>query len=90
MSRTVFCRKYQKEMPGLERLPFPGSKGQDLYENVSAEAWQEWLQLQTMLINEKQLATSDAEARQWLAEQRELFLAGGGHAIPEGYTPPEA
>ena len=42
MSRTVFCRRYQKEMEGLETPPLPGAKGQDIYENVSARAWAEW------------------------------------------------
>ncbi|HBO92788.1 MAG TPA: oxidative damage protection protein, partial [Gammaproteobacteria bacterium] len=50
MSRTVFCRKYQQEMEGLERAPYPGPKGQDIYEHVSKQAWQEWLKHQTMLI----------------------------------------
>ena len=35
MSRTVFCRKYQKELEGLAMPPMPGPKGQDIYENVS-------------------------------------------------------
>ncbi len=26
MSRQVFCRKYQKEMEGLDFAPFPGAK----------------------------------------------------------------
>ena len=45
MSRTVFCRKYQQELEGLPNPPFPGPKGQDIYDNVSAKAWQEWIAL---------------------------------------------
>src|SRR5690606_12109288 len=47
MSRTVYCKKYQKETEGLGFPPMPGAKGQDLYNNVSKQAWQEWLQHQT-------------------------------------------
>ena len=39
MSRTVQCRKYQKELPGLAVPPYPGPKGQEVYETVSQQAW---------------------------------------------------
>ena len=39
MTRTVNCRKYQEELPGLERPPYPGAKGEDIYNNVSKKAW---------------------------------------------------
>ncbi len=48
MTHTVFCRKYQQDLEGLEKPPFPGPKGQDIYDNVSRQAWQEWLQHQTL------------------------------------------
>lgn len=63
MSRQVFCRKYQKEMEGLDFAPFPGAKGQEFFENVSKQAWQEWLQHQTTLINEKRLNVFEPEAK---------------------------
>lgn len=90
MSRTVFCRKYQREMDGLEQPPFPGPKGVEIYESVSRQAWQEWLAHQTTLINEKRLNMMDKAARDYLAEQREQFLAGGSVDVAEGYVPPEA
>ncbi len=52
MSRKVFCQKYQAELEGLERAPFPGPKGEWVFEHVSRQAWQEWLKHQTLLINE--------------------------------------
>ena len=30
MSRTVFCRKYQEELEGLDFPPMPGKKGEDI------------------------------------------------------------
>ncbi|MCO7703828.1 Fe(2+)-trafficking protein, partial [Pseudomonas aeruginosa] len=41
MSRTVMCRKYHEELPGLDRPPYPGAKGEDIYNNVSRKAWDE-------------------------------------------------
>ena len=42
MTRQVFCRKYQTEMEGLDFAPFPGAKGQELFESISKQAWGEW------------------------------------------------
>ncbi len=89
MTRTVFCRKYQQDMEGLDRPPYPGPKGQELFENVSKQAWQEWLKHQTMLINEKQLNMMDANARAYLGEQLDKFLSGEDYDRAEGYVAPE-
>lgn len=88
MARTVFCRKFKTQQEGLDAPPFPGPEGQDIYENVSREAWNEWLAHQTMLINEKRLNLMDLTARAYLAEQREKFLSGDDYDIADGYVPP--
>ncbi|MCX2781052.1 oxidative damage protection protein [Microbulbifer thermotolerans] len=88
MSRTVFCRKYQQELEGLDAPPFPGPKGQDIFENVSKKAWQEWLAHQTMLINEKRLNMMEPSTRAYLSEQMQKFLSGEGYDEAEGYVPP--
>ncbi|MDF1822751.1 MAG: oxidative damage protection protein [Alcanivoracaceae bacterium] len=87
MTRTVFCRKYEKELEGLERPPFPGPRGEDIYENVSRDAWQAWLKEQTMLINEKHLNVMDPQAKEYLDTQRDRFLANQDYDRAEGYTP---
>ena len=42
-SRTVNCVKLGAESPGLERPPFPGELGQQIYEQISQEAWDSWV-----------------------------------------------
>ena len=88
MSRTVFCRKHQQELEGLERPPYPGPKGQDIFDNVSKQAWQEWLKHQTMLINEKRLNVLDPETQTFLQGEFDKFLSGDDFERPEGYIPP--
>lgn len=87
MSRTVFCQRYKKELPGLEAPPFPGARGQEIFEHVSAQAWNEWQNLQTMLINEKHLNMIDKDARKYLNQQRDRYLAGEAVDRAEGYIP---
>ncbi|MFK8048600.1 MAG: oxidative damage protection protein [Halioglobus sp.] len=88
MSRTVFCKKYQKDLEGLDAPPFPGAKGQDLFENVSKQAWADWQTQQTMLINEKHLSLVDPDARKYLQQEMDKFFAGEEYDKAEGYVPP--
>ena len=89
MSRTVFCKKYQQELEGLEKPPYPGPKGQDIFDNVSKQAWGEWQKHQIMLINEKQLSMMEPASRKFIQEECEKFLAGEDFEQAEGYVPPE-
>ncbi len=89
MTRTVHCAKLDVDAEGLEKPPFPGPKGQRIYDTVSKQAWSDWLKLQTMLINEHRLTPFEPQAREFLlAQERDKFLFGGGAAMPEGYKPP--
>ena len=88
MTRTVFCRKYQQDLPGLDKPPYPGSKGQDIFDNISKQAWEEWQAHQTMLINEKHLSMVDPSARKYLQQEMEKFFAGDDYDQAEGYVPP--
>jgi Fe-S cluster biosynthesis and repair protein YggX len=88
MARMVHCRKLKQELPGLDMPPFPGPKGQEVYENISKQAWTEWMTHQTTLINEMRLNMMDLTARTYLSEQREKFFAGEQVDQAEGYVPP--
>ena len=88
MSRTVNCVKLGREAEGLDRQPYPGELGQRIFDNVSKEAWQEWLKFQTMLINENRLSPVDPRARKFLEEQMEKFFFGEGVETPPDYVPP--
>lgn len=89
MARTVHCVKLGREAEGLDRPPYPGELGKRIYENVSKQAWQQWLKHQTMLINEYRLTPIDPKARKFLEEQMEQFFFGEGSARPEGYVQPD-
>lgn len=90
MTHLVFCSRLKKELPGLTAPPFPGPRGQEIYANVSQQAWDAWQELQTMLINEHQLNMMDKKAREYLNEQMDLYFAGDEIAKAEGYIPPES
>jgi len=87
MSRMVNCIKLGREAEGLDFPPVPGELGKRLYENVSKEAWQQWIKLQTMLINENRLSLADAKARAYLAEQMQKHFFGEGADNVTGFVP---
>jgi Fe-S cluster biosynthesis and repair protein YggX len=89
MARMIYCVKLGKEAEGLDAPPFPGKEGQEIYEKISKQAWQDWLSKQTMLINEYRLASYEPKARVFLAEERRKFFFEGNNEMPEGYVPPE-
>jgi Fe-S cluster biosynthesis and repair protein YggX len=88
MSRTVFCVKLQREAEGLAYAPYPGELGKRIFDNVSKEAWMQWLAHQTMLINENRLSPLDPKARKFLEAEMEKYFFGEGSAAPQGYVPP--
>tara|TARA_B100001750_G_scaffold198383_1_gene171478 strand:- start:359 stop:628 length:270 start_codon:yes stop_codon:yes gene_type:complete len=87
MTRIVACKKYKKDLPGLDQPPYPGPKGQEIFETVSKQAWEEWLNHQKMLINESQINLTDKDSRKWLNVQMDNFLSGEEYAKPSGYSP---
>ena len=88
MARTVHCVKLGKEAEGLDFLPYPGPLGKRIFENVSKEAWKQWLEHQKMLVNENRLNLADKKARDYLAEQMEKHFFGEGAEKAQGYVPP--
>ena len=83
----IFCKKYQTELDALNIAPAPGEKGEYIKDNYSAKAWSDWLDLQTMLINENQLDLSNKENRKWLNDQMEKYLNNSDYQKPSGYIP---
>ena len=87
--RMVKCVKLGKELPGLDEPPWNGELGQRIYDNVSQEAWEQWLNHLRMLINEYRLSPASKEAQEFIAQQMERYFFGEESAPPPGYVPPQ-
>lgn len=87
MTRMVQCALLGVEAPGLDYQPYPGELGQRIYEQISAQAWQQWVAHQTMLINENRLTPIEPAAREFLEQEMEKFLFGEGSAPPPDFVP---
>lgn len=89
MTRTIHCVKLDRDAEGLDFAPWPGELGKRIYNEISREAWDQWLAHQTTLINENRINPLDPKARKFLADEMEKFLFGEGSAPPPGFEPPE-
>ena len=84
----VYCVKLNKELEGLERAPYPGELGKKILDSVSKDAWQMWLDHQTMLINENNLNLFEESSQSYLKEQMEkYFFSDNDLDQIMGYTP---
>ena len=92
MTRTVQCVVLKREAEGLDTVPYPGPLGQRIFENVSKEGWQRWLERLTMILNENRLSTADPRAVEIIEEHMTGFLFEEGEkgGLPEGFRPPGA
>ena len=90
MSRTVQCIKLGIEAEGLDLQPYPGELGKRIFDNVSKQAWADWIKQQTMLVNENRLNLADLRAREYLKRQMEKHFFGEGADAVQGYVPPSA
>jgi Fe-S cluster biosynthesis and repair protein YggX len=85
--RIVHCVKFQKDLPGLDKAPWPGDLGRRIYENVSADAWKLWEERMKMILNEYRLMPWQKEAQELVAKHMEDFFFGESAALPPGYVP---
>jgi Fe-S cluster biosynthesis and repair protein YggX len=86
----VKCVKLGRELPGLAKPPWPGELGKRIFENVSQEAWRQWVAHQTMLINEYRLTPIEPKAREFLVKEMDKFFFGEGSEKPKEFVPPKS
>lgn len=88
MTRMVQCTKLKREAEGLDYPPYPGDLGVRIWREISKQAWADWTDIQTRLVNENHLNLADARARKYLAQQMESYLFEDRDIEAQGYVPP--
>ena len=72
---SVQCIKLGKELPGLEKPPFPGEIGKQIFEKVSKQAWSMWKDdMQIKVLNEYRLNMGNPKDYEVLVDQMLRFL----------------
>ena len=87
--RMVKCIKLGQELPGLKSPPSPTELGRKVYENVSQQAWNDFLEMFKMVINEYRLDLTSPVADQIFEQKMEEYFFSDTVKMPEGYVPPK-
>jgi len=87
--RMVKCIKLGQELPGLDAPPTPSELGRKVYENVSKQAWDEFVEYFKMVINEYRLDLTSPMADQIFEQKMNEYFFSDNPQMPEGYIPPE-
>ena len=89
-TRLVHCIKLHKELPGLAKPPFPNELGQLVYDKVSKEAWDLWLQESVRYINTYRVDLSSREGTEFMLKQLKIWLGfEEGELAATAWTPPK-
>ena len=83
--RMVNCIKLGRQAIGLPSPPFSGELGDEIFQKVSAEVWNQWSEdVMIKIINEYRLDLSDAKQYDVLLQQMRAFLGlDGGKEVLE-------
>jgi len=83
----VMCKKLGKELPGMKYKPFQNELGERIWNEISEDAWRQWIEFSKMLVNEYRLDLTNPQGHKVLLEQAEKFFFGEGAAPPPEYKP---
>jgi Fe-S cluster biosynthesis and repair protein YggX len=86
----VTCVRLGKELPGIPYKPFNNELGQRIYDNVSMDAWRQWIEHSKMIVNEYRIDLASAQGQKLMLEQAEKYFFGEGADRPPDYVPPQA
>ena len=89
--RMVQCKKLGEELPGIPFRPFPTPFGLEIYNNVSMQAWQMWLNESPRYVNTYGLDLQSEKGREFLRQQMKIFFGfEKGEAAETAWTAPES
>jgi len=83
----VFCAKLKQELPD-SRNRLRQRVGKKIYDNVSQQAWGQWMEHCKMLLNEYRLNPARKQDQEVIVKQMEQFFFGEGATRPAEYVPP--
>lgn len=92
--RMVHCRKLGKELPGLAKPPYKNELGKRIYEEVSKDAWDEWVRHSVRYVNTYfgpgRLDIASKEGQEFLFKQAAIFFGfEEGDLAMTAYVPTE-
>jgi Fe-S cluster biosynthesis and repair protein YggX len=72
--RIIHCRMLKKDLPGLDRVPYKNELGQKIYDEVSKEAWQQWLKDSVKFINTYRVDLASSDGQKFMLKQCAIYF----------------
>ncbi len=89
-NRIIHCIKLKQDLPGLKTPPFRGDFGQQIFERVSKEAWDQWLKESVRIINTYRVDLASREGTQFMMDQMKIWFGfAEGEVAATAWRPPE-
>ena len=89
--RMVQCRKLNALLPGLKRPPYRNALGQQIYEQVSKEAWDGWLKESVRYINTYRIDLGSQEGASFMMKQTAIYFGfEEGDLATTAWVPPSS
>jgi Fe-S cluster biosynthesis and repair protein YggX len=84
------CRKLGKELPGMKRVPYKNELGQRIYNEISQQAWDQWLQDSVKFINTYRVDLASTEGQKFMLKQASVYFGfEEGDVAETAWTPPK-
>ncbi len=86
--RIVHCKKLDKDLPGLPKAPFKNELGKQIFEHISAEAWEGWKKDSVKFINTYRVDLAAAEGQKFMFKQCAVYFGfEEGDPAQTAFTP---
>jgi len=72
--RIVHCHLLNKDLPGLDRPPYKNDLGKRIFEEISKEAWQQWLKDSVKFINTYRVDLASPEGQKFMLKQCAIYF----------------
>lgn len=73
-ARIVHCVKLQKDLPGLSRPPYKNELGKRIFDEVSKEAWDQWIKDSVKFINTYRVDLTSPEGQKFMFKQCAIYF----------------
>ena len=74
MGEKIICKRTGKEAEKMEKSPYPGPYSDLIWNNVSQEGWDEWLEASLIMLNEYRMNLLDPKHPEMYDKQMLAFL----------------
>jgi Fe-S cluster biosynthesis and repair protein YggX len=87
--RMVQCKKLGQLLPGMKRPPYRNEFGQQLYNEISQQAWDQWLKDSVKYINTYRVDLATPAGQKFMLDQCAIYFGyKEGNLAETAWTPP--